>query len=206
MAFDLPPPKPAIELVVANRGMTKGVAQTKGPQGIAKAFVKFGNVQVGAQWKNVSSPVTNGEGSIFVGASRKVGTVQLNGTAAWKFHTRVRGEVDSTTLELIGAASRKFGPVTVKATAIYSPDDFGAAGRTLYVEAGPSIALPKGWSLSAGLGRRQRVGAPDYTAFNAGIGKSVADVQFDLRYFDTDRSQLGYPYRARIVASAKLAF
>ncbi len=34
--FDLPPPEPGIEIVVASRGMSKGVAQTEGPQLVVK--------------------------------------------------------------------------------------------------------------------------------------------------------------------------
>ncbi len=206
MAFDLPPPKPGIELVVATHGMSKGMSQTDGPQAFAKGFFRIGALRIGAQWKNVDLPSANGEGAIFASAGRKVGTVQLNGGVAWKFHTRVRNEPDSTALELTASASRTFGPVTARVNAIYSPDDLGATGRSLYLEAGPSLALLKGWTLSAAAGRRQRTGGPDYTTFNAGIGKSLAGLLFDLRYYDTAQSELGSPYRARIVGSAKLSF
>ena len=35
--FDLPPPDPGIEFVVASRGMSKGIAQTDGPQALILA-------------------------------------------------------------------------------------------------------------------------------------------------------------------------
>lgn len=206
MMFDLPPPKPGIELVVATRGMSKGITQTNGPQAIAKGFVRFGAVQIGAQWKNVSSPSANGEASVFANASHKFGTLQLTGGIAGKFHTRVRNEANSVALELTAGASRKFGPVTARVNAIYSPDDLGLTGKSLFVEAGPSVALPHGWTLYAAAGHRHRDRGADYAAFNAGIGKSLAGLQFDVRYYDTARSGLGTPYRARIVASAKLSF
>ena len=47
MPFDLPPPDPGIEISVATRGMSKGIAQTEGPQMIARSSVKFGDVQFG---------------------------------------------------------------------------------------------------------------------------------------------------------------
>ena len=48
MPFGLPPPDPAIELFVASRGMTQGLSQSDGPQVIPRAYVRFGEVQVGA--------------------------------------------------------------------------------------------------------------------------------------------------------------
>ncbi|HEY0629347.1 MAG TPA: hypothetical protein VGD23_08465, partial [Sphingomicrobium sp.] len=76
--LDLPPPDPGIEVSVASRGMSKGIAQSEGPQLTAKPFVKLGNVQVGAQWKNVSSSAASGEGAIFAGISREVAKFQLS--------------------------------------------------------------------------------------------------------------------------------
>jgi uncharacterized protein (TIGR02001 family) len=206
MAFDLPPPKPGVEITLATKGMSKGITQTKGPQAVAKGFVRFGGLQVGAQWKNVSSPNANGEASIFANVSRKVAAVQLTAGISYKMHTRVRDERDSRAFEFTGSAIRKFGPVSAKLNAIFSPDDLGTTGRTLFVEAGPSLALGHGWSLSGAAGFRQRSGGADYTPFNAGVGKALGRLQFDLRYYDTDQSGLGSPYRGRIVGSAKLSF
>ena len=72
--------------MVATRGMSKGVAQTDGPQVIGKGFLRFNALQLGLQWKNVSSTSTDGEGSAFVSASRKFGSLQLTGGVAYKFN------------------------------------------------------------------------------------------------------------------------
>jgi len=206
MAFDLPPPRPAIEITLATKGMSKGITQTKGPQAIAKGFLRFGTLQLGAQWKNVSSPNANGEASVFANLSRKLGTVQLGGGISYRMHTRVRNEADSRAFEFTANASRKFGPLTARVNAIYSPNDLGTTGRSLFVEAGPSVALGHGWTVSGAAGRRGRAGGFDYTTFNAGIGKAISGLQLDLRYYDTDKSSRGVPYRARIVGSAKVSF
>jgi hypothetical protein len=109
-------------------------------------------------------------------------------------------------MELSAGASRKFGPVSLQANAIYSPDDLGSARRSLFVEAGPALQLGSGWTASAALGHRSRRQGLDYTAFNAGVTKSIRWLQLDLRYYDTDRSEAGSPYRARIVGSARVSF
>ena len=207
MPFDLPPPDPGIEIVVATRGMSKGIAQTDGPQVIGKGFLRFGDLQAGVQWKNVSASTYRGEGSAFVAASHKFGRLQLSGSAAYKFATGVHGRTDSDSWEFTGTAVRKFGPVlAARVNAIFSPDDLGSARRSLFVEAGPVVQLGKGWTASAALGHRGRQNGVDYTAFNAGVGKSVGPVQLDLRYYDTNRSGMGAAYHARVVASARLSF
>lgn len=205
MAFDLPPPDPGVEIVLATHGMSKGIAQTDGPQIIGRGFVRFGDVQAGVQWKNISSASSSGEGSAFVSASRKLGSLQLTGGIAYKIQTGVRGRSDSGAWEFTGSASRKFGPVTARINAVFSPDDLGSARRSLFVEGGPAVQLARGWTASAALGHRSRVGGTDYTAWNAGIGRAFGPVQVDLRYYDTNRADAAI-YRARVVASARIAF
>jgi len=206
MVFDLPPPDPAVVVSIASRGMSKGISQTNGPQLLAKGSLRFGDVQLGAQWKNVSSTSAKGEGAAFTTVSHKFGALQVSGGIAWKFQTGVRRKTDSTSIELSAAASRKLGPVSLQANAIYSPDDLGSARRSLFVEAGPAVQLGSGWTASAALGHRSREQGTDYTAFNAGVTKSIRWLQLDLRYYDTNRSDVGSPYRTRIVGSARLSF
>jgi len=205
MIADVPPPAPAAEVILATRGMSKGIAQTDGPQVIAKGLVAFGAVQLGAQWKNVSSTTADGEAALFATASRKQGSVQLSAGISYKFQTGIHGGIDHSAFEFSVGAARKFGAVTLRSSVVYSPDDLGSARRSLFVEAGPAVQLAKGWTASAAVGRRDRQGSPDYTAFNVGIGKNIKGCQMDLRYFSTDRAELGPNYHARIVASVKVA-
>ena len=206
MPFDLPPPDPGIEFVIATRGMSKGLSQTDGPQFLGRGYAGVGDFQVGAQWKNVNSSSAGGEASLFINASRKIGTLQLSGGAAYKMLTGLHARVDKKCWEFTGAASRKFGPVTARINAIFSPDDLGSARRSLFVEAGPAVQLARGWTASAALGVRRRDNGADYTAFNAGVTKAVGPLQLDVRYYDTNHSGLGVPYHARVVGSARLRF
>lgn len=205
MPLDLPPPDPGVEIVTATRGMSKGIAQTDGPQIIGKGFLRLSDVQFGIQWKNVSSSSSSGEGSAFLTASRKLGSMQVSGGIAYKIQTGVHGPSDSAAWEFTAGASRKSGPVTARLNAIFSPDDLGSALRSLFVEAGPAVQLGKGWTASAAIGRRSRVNGTNYTAFNAGLGRSAGPLQFDVRYYDTSRSDAEI-YRRRVVASARISF
>ena len=204
--WDLPPPDPGFAILVASRGMSKGLAQTDGGQVIPKAYLQVGNVQVGGQWKNVTSPVADGEAAAFVTYAPKVGPYQLSIGGAYKFQTNVKGETDDKSWEFTGSASRKFGKLTLKASAVYSPDDLGGSRRSLYLEGGPSFEIDSTTRVSANIGRRSRVAGVDFTSFNAGISKTLfKKATFDLRYYDTAQSRLGEIYHGRLVLSGKLA-
>jgi hypothetical protein len=205
--IDLPPADPGVEIVIASRGMSKGIAQTEGPQLIVKPFIKLGDLQLGGQWKNVTSTVAGGEGALFVGFSREVAKFQLSLQAAHKFQTGVREPTDDHSWEFTAGLSRKLGKVTLRTSLVYSPDDLGSAKRSLYWEAGPSVDLGKKLRLFANVGHRSRRLGDDYTSFNAGASASVVPkVTLDLRWYDTNRHELGENFRGRAVATARMAF
>ena len=93
--------------------------------------------------------------------------------------------------EFNATASRRFGRVTPRISLTYSPDDLGGTRASLYAEAGASLSLFAGASLSANIARRARDGGPDYTAFNAGasLRRSPRNLTADLRYYDTAQSR-----------------
>lgn len=148
--FDLPPPDPGIEFVVASRGMSKGAAQTEGPQLVAKPFVQMGPVQLGGQWKNVSSAVAGGEAALFANVAPKVARTQLNLGVAYKFQTGVKEPTDDKSWEFTGSATRKLGKLSLRVAAVYSPDDLGGARHSLFVEGGATLEIGKTTGLSAG--------------------------------------------------------
>ena len=207
MPFDLPPPDPAFEISVATRGMSKGIAQTEGPQVILRASGKSGPFEAGGQWKNVTSSTAHGEAAVFVNALHSFGKLRLNAGAAYKFQTGVEGPTDSNSWEFTGGATLGLGKVSMRATAIYSPDDLGSAKRSLYLEGGPSVELSKTLRASANVGRRERDGGDDYTSFNAGISKTIEKaIVADVRLYDTAQSELGENFERRLVASVRVTF
>ena len=204
---DFPLLDPGIEIVVASRGISKGIGQTEGPQVVARPFVQVGPVQLAVQWKNVSSDVANGEGAASVSLSPKLGQFQLGLGISHKFQTGVREPTDDHSWEFTGSVTRWFGKLGLRMAAVYSPDDLGGAGHSLFIEGGPTLELDKSTRLSAGIGHRSRIDGADYTAFNVGLAKTILQgVTFDVRWFDTNRSDLGFPYQGRAVVSARMAF
>jgi len=207
MPFDLPPPDPGIEITVASRGMSKGIAQSEGPQVVVRPFLQMGPIQAGGQWKNVSASAARGEASVFVSAAPKLGKFQLQLGAAYKVQTGVKEPTDDKSWEFTGSVTRKFGKVSLRMGAIYSPDDLGGAKRSLVIEGGPTVELSKTLRISGAIGHRCRENGDDYTAFNAGVAKTVfKGVTVDARFYGTNRNDLGVNYKERLVISAKMAF
>lgn len=205
--FDLPPPDPSIEIVAANRGYSKGIAQTDDAQLILRGELESGPVFVAAQWKNVDSNGADGEALVQVGVRGSLGGFELNAGVQYKRLTGLDAPTDEDTFEFTASASRAFGPITPRLNLVFSFDDLGATRESLYAEAGAALRVARGTSLSAFVGRRERSGGTDYTAFNAGISQKLGShVTAELHYYDTAQSALGDIYQSRLVAALRVRF
>jgi hypothetical protein len=174
---------------------------------VVRPEVAFGPLFVGAYAKNVSSPTSDGEAGPTIGFRSRSGGFDLSASATLKLAVAPLGPVDGEALELAGALSRRIGPVTPRLSLVWSPDDLGGTGRTAFAEAGATLRLAPHTNASTVIGRRERDGGPDYTAFNAGISHIVAGrLTFDLRWYDTNRSGLGEIYEARLVGTLRARF
>jgi hypothetical protein len=201
---DLPPPVPAIEFSLSSTGISKGIAQTTGPQFLARGELAFGQLNVGGYVKNVDSSTADGEAAALVGVRTKQAGFDLAASAAWKRAVDPAAGSDVNAFEAAVAVSRAIGRVTPRASVVWSPDDLGGTARTVFAEAGFSYRVAKPLSASAALGRRERAGGPDYTAWNAGLAWSPAKrLTLDARYYDSDRGDT-QPYRARFVFSGRI--
>jgi len=205
--FTPPSLDPGIEISIASQGVSKGLRQTDGPQLIIRPELAIGSLVLGAYYKNVTSPTADGEAEASVGLRHRIGGFDLSVTAAYKWSTNAHDQPDRDAFEFTAAVSRHFGPLTPQARLVYSPDELGGTRASLYAEAGAALHLLGGASFSAALARRNRDGAPDYTAFNAGLSYTIAGhFTADLRYYDTAQSRLGAVYRPRMVAALRVHF
>lgn len=203
--FALPPPDPGLEMIVSQPGMSQGLSQTNGIQFFPRAFVRIGNARIGGQWRNLDSATANGVAALFANVAGKGGKIQFEMAARYRIKTGANGAAHSHAWEFSLGARRSFGRLGVRFDGDYSPDEFGS-GPSLWVQAGPSFRINKSTEVSANIGRRERAGAPDYTALNAGISAIVSrNLAIDLRYFATDRSSLSERYRGRMSLSVRLA-
>ena len=205
--FDLPPPDPVIEFVLASRGYSKGLAQTDGAQALIRGEVEWGALFAAAQWKNVNSSGANGEAQVQIGAGGEFGGFALEAAIGYKRLTGLPSSADEDAVEFTGSASRAFGPFEPRIALTFSFDDPGDTRESLYAEASAALQVSPQTRLSAHVGRRERGGGDDYTAFGAGIAQQIGEhVTAELRYHDTAQSARGDAHEARAVASLRLRF
>lgn len=200
-------PVPAGEVSLSTRGYSKGLAQTDGVQGIGRFELGFGQFTLATQYKNITSATADGEATFSGIWKGKAAGFDLGMTASWKRLIGLEGQVDPDTFEFIPTVSRKFGPLTTKLSLTYSPDDLGRTGESAWVEAGAAWKLDGKTSVSANVGRREREGGIDYTAFNAGVTRTlIKGVTADLRYYDSARSERGDSFEGRVVGALRARF
>ena len=199
MPVDLPP-VPAIEISVASRGYSKGVAQTNGPQVIIRPEVSFGDLRIAGYGKNVTSDQFEGEAGISLTYRRLFGATELAGTTTVKHLLDANAGVDKVAIEFSASLSQSLGALKPRASLTYSPDDVGTTGRTFFWEAGASYQLGRNFSVQAGGGIRARNGGPYYRSLTAGLlGNIGGGFSAEARIYATSRDELGDNYRRRVV-------
>jgi uncharacterized protein (TIGR02001 family) len=205
--IDLPAPDPHVEITVASTGISKGLAQMDGPQLEVISGVSLGSFSINGYAKNIQSSGDNGvEIGASVGFERELGGTELSVNIGYKTLSAIDTD-DPSALEVEAIATRSFGPVSVSATAIYTPDDTGSTDQAVFGEAELTWEVAEKIEVGAALGRRERDGSPDYTAFNVGIShEPLTGVTIDLRYYVTDREDEGEQYQPGLVASARARF
>ncbi len=207
--LDLPPPDPTIQIELATTGISKGLAQTRGPQLLVRPGLSFGVLSLEASAKNIES--SNGDDGVesyfSAGVATKAGGFDFSGRGGVKSVHGIDRQADRRAFEMRLEAARKFEAVRATATLTYSPDDTGSTKSAAFLEGGLAWDVRKGTRIGARLGRRERSMAPDYTAYNVGITQDIIpQLAADVRVFDTGSSELGYAYKRRLVASLRAKF
>lgn len=205
MSQALPPSPPTIEVSVASRGISQGIAQTHGPQAVVRAELPVGPIYVAAYAKNVTSTTADGKGGLTAGIRTKFAGLNLSASATWRIAISPVAGLDSQSLELAGSFARRFGNFTQQLSVIWSPDDLGTTRRSFYYEASAACSVSSKTSVGAAVGRRERTGGLDYTAFNVGITHKLSPhITADLRYHGSDKHNLGYTYQPGLNASVRV--
>lgn len=199
-------PVPAVEFTLSSIGMSKGLAQTTGPQLLARGEIGFGGVYIGAYGKNVDSSTSDGEAGALVGLRTKESGFDLGISVALKRAIDPAGPSNASALELNASASRKLGRMTARASVVWSPNDLGSTGDSVFAEAGAAYRVSPTVSTTAAFGLRRRAGGRDYNAWNLGVTWApLRALSVDLRYYDTDGGS-SQPYRPRAVLSVRGRF
>ncbi|HEV7691688.1 MAG TPA: TorF family putative porin [Hyphomonadaceae bacterium] len=89
----------------------------------------------------------------------------------------------------------------------FSPDGYGAARESWWIEAQSAWAATPSDKVSLALASRTAEGGIDYTAWNIGLKhKFNANFCADLRWYDNDSDASGDPYAGRVVGALSINF
>lgn len=115
--------------------------------------------------------------------------------------------VDSNYWEYQADVSRSVGPVSGRVRVNYTPDGFAGTKEAWWVEAQAAYKISGATKASAALASRRAHGGADYAAWNVGVKHKLTDaVAVDVRWYDTDKHDLGEPYEGRLVGALTFAF
>ncbi|MFA4938851.1 TorF family putative porin [Brevundimonas sp.] len=210
-AQDAQGPKVSGSLTVASDYLVRGVSQTKeGAAVLATVDVVSGGLYAGAFAGNVAfpgDPGTRVEVDVYAGVRHAVGGFDIDvGVVAYLYDDPDGFDYDF--VELKAAVSRAFGPVSIGAVVLHSPDFLGATeDEATYVEGQVALSAGERWTVSTAFGTQVLSSDLDYSNWNVGAAYAFTDrLALGLRYHATDALALGEIYEDRLVASLRTAF
>jgi uncharacterized protein (TIGR02001 family) len=111
------------------------------------------------------------------------------------------------TVDFKAVALHDFGPVTLGTAAYYTADFFGTGHKALYFEGRATYRVTRKLSIGGTLGRQTINEGVDHDTWNAGANYAFTKyIALDLRYYDTNRHDLGKDYGSHYVAAIKASF
>lgn len=202
-------PSLAFNLGAASDYSFRGVSQTdEEPQIFGGADITSGQFYSGVWASNVDfGDGADAEIDLYAGVKPTLGVATLDLGFIYYGYVNAPSGADYGNVEAKVAASIPAGPATIGAAAFYSPDGFGAADESLYVEVNAAAPIGDRFTLNGAVGRQAYDGPGDYTTWNVGVAYALTPkIAADLRYHDTDRHEFGKLYDSRVVVGLKAAF
>lgn len=131
----------------------------------------------------------------------------LDISATHKWQVDANPGTDDAAWEFTGDIKRSIGPASARLRLQYSPDGFGGTEEWTWVEGRLGWEFTDKLKGTAAVGRREQDNSVDYSAWNAGITYDLTDnLEFDLRWYDTDAGIPTNQYDSALVAGISVYF
>lgn len=128
------------------------------------------------------------EMDFYGGYATEVGGIGVDVGVLYFFYP---GTEDLDFIEYYGGVSGSVGPADLGLSVNFSPDYFLESGDAVYIDGSLDLPLPNGFGLGLHLGyqaidEEDTFGTDDYLDWKVGISKSLAGMDFEVAYMDTD--------------------
>jgi len=197
------------ELTAASEYVSKGVGRSRGEPHVGLQVQKrlTGAAYAGAWTGSLRSPLgANAETHLYAGWRSNLSGWSLDARPMLKLLSGADSGARTELLELRVDAARAFGANRLRLRVEHSPEGYGAARSSTWMEASVSRRLDDRWSASATLGRREQAIGLDYTAWSAGLQLRLTEaVSVEARWLDADRGA-GREYAGRAFVGLTASF
>jgi len=150
---------------------------------------------------------SDAELELAAGFRPEVAGFDLDLKAAYKSRLGADAGYDDDTWEFTGNIKRSIGPAKARLQLQYSPDAAGSTKAFTWIEGRLGWDFTDKLEGTVAIGRREQDNAVDYTGWNAGLTYAVSrNLDFDLRWYDTDADVPGEQYAGALVAGVTVAF
>ncbi|WP_339913221.1 TorF family putative porin [uncultured Brevundimonas sp.] len=176
-----------------------GLAQWESADGFVYAGPSFETIR--------SSSGSNLEAAVNAGIRPEIAGFDVDLNAKYKWQVDAAAGYDADSWEFTGKVSRSIGPAKARLLIQYSPDNTGSSLAWTWIEGRLGWDFTDKLSGTAAIGRREQDNSVDYTGWNAGMTYAVThNVDFDLRYYDTDANLPGEQYASAVVGEMTFSF
>ena len=154
-----------------------------------------------------SSSGSDLEAAVDAGIRPEIAGFDVDLNAKYKWQVDAIDGYDADSWEFTGKISRSIGPAKARLTVQYSPDSTGSSKAWTWVEGRIGWDFTNKLSGTAAVGRREQENSVDYTGWNAGMTYAVTrELDFDLRYYDTNANVPGPQYASALVGEVTFSF
>ncbi|HEY3694470.1 MAG TPA: TorF family putative porin [Phenylobacterium sp.] len=205
-------PKVTFNIGAASDYVFRGVSQTnEDPEVFGGVDLTIDKLYAGVWASNIDfNDSTDAEVDLYAGFKPTLGPVSLDLGAIYYSYVNPPHGAHYGYAEIKALGTMPLGSGSLGAAFYYSPDTFGPVDNdsAYYYEVSGSIPLAGNFSVSGAVGRQEIAKTPaDYTTWNLGVGYAFNDrIGVDVRYWDTNKHELGKIYGSRGVVSLKSTF
>jgi uncharacterized protein (TIGR02001 family) len=161
----------------------------------------------GPGFETIKSGGSEFEAELNAGVRPQWGGFDFDFNVAHKWRLDANPGYDDDAWEFTADMKRSIGPASARLQLQHSPDGAGSVKQWTWVSARGGWDFTNKLNVSAEIGYRDQTNAVNYTGWNIGGSYLITpNMEFDLRYHDTDADDGSNQYESVVVAGINFSF